>query len=778
MDCDVDVERALAEFREVAQAPGDPDAFVGWLRETGAIDDAQVTALHAGMGVELTGVTLAADEALAHTLDWRTNIRGVAISELGEPVAEYDGFTRLAAIGEGGMARVHLAKDLDLRRKVALKEMAPGLSNNASLVGRFVDEVQITAQLDHPNIVPVYGLVASKDAPAYSMKLIHGLTLQALIRRAAAAADAGHAAPVEAGPDALLDCFVKVCDAVSFAHDKRVIHRDLKPANVMVGEHGEVYVMDWGIAKVLGCAEERAPSEVELAHEGSAEDRIRTRVGDVMGTASYMAPEQAAGRPDLVDARSDSYALGLILQELVTLQPALDGADWETLVERARTGELRPIEHRVPGRRVPRELGAIIRRATARDHTARYPDAAALGAEVRRHLRNEPVSALPDTPLRRSQRWMSKHREATFALVLGLLLLAVSVFAWSVVRRSALEAEARAREARLGQILTAVGGQSAALDAELMAVEAELEGLVSALSQALSRGEPSDGPWHPVHAFVDPALAPPDLAASKRYRAEVSALWPHFSLPPGLSEAEAEPVVRRIVPLRHRFRRALLATRDDRGRDLIGDRDREREALLHEPTTAAWAYVGLDDGILMEMPGRWFDSAGYDPRVRPWYRFSFGQRGRRWGAPFVEVASYVLALPCTAGLFDASGRPRGVVGMAVSFDHLIERYLRMPGVPSVTHAWLVDELGRIVVQTTDFGRYSDPGNVDIAADHPMPPFAEPELVSAMRQERTGYRRLGGRILVFYPLQAVSWHFVAEATPGSPAEGRPPHPAAP
>ncbi len=204
------------------------------------------------------------------------------------------------------------------------------------------------------------------------------------------------------------------------------------------------------------------------------------------------------------------------------------------------------------------------------------------------------------------------------------------------------------------------------------------------------------------------------------------------------------------------------ATRDDRGRPFLGVLERERQALLHEPTAAAWAYVGLEEGILMEMPGRWFDAEGYDPRVRPWYRYSFGKRGRRWGAPFVEVASYVLALPCTEGLFDDLGRPGGVVGMAVSFDHLIERYLHVPAAPSVGHAWLVDQEGRVVVRTTDLGRYSDPEKVDIAADHPMPPFPEPDLVAAMREEGSGYRRLGERILVFCPLQAVDWHFVAEA----------------
>ncbi len=117
---------------------------------------------------------------------------------------------------------------------------------------------------------------------------------------------------------------------------------------------------------------------------------------------------------------------------------------------------------------------------------------------------------------------------------------------------------------------------------------------------AISRGVPSDGPWYPVRAFDHPATAPPDLAHSKRYRAQVSALWPHFSLPPGLTEAEAEPIVRRIVPLRHRFRRALLATRDDRGRPFLGVLERERQALLHVPAGRRHGGAPLLGGLSSE----------------------------------------------------------------------------------------------------------------------------------------------------------------------------------
>ena len=294
-------------------------------------------------------------------------------------------FTITARLGRGGMGEVHRLHDARLQRVLAMKVLRPDRPPNPDAVSRLAAEAQITAQLQHPSIVPVHELGRTGDGRLFfTMQEVEGRTLTSVIQE------------VHDGPPRgderwswtlrrLIDAFVRVCQAVAYAHSRGVLHRDLKPDNVMLGAFGEVLVMDWGLAKVVG----RRDLALESGSFGRV-DTVRTsdgsrstRIGVVAGTPAYMSPEQARGHLTALDERSDVYALGAIFFELLDGHPPYRGASAAELVAQVLAGPpspLRPREGR--GVPLPEELVAICDRAMARDPQDRYPDASALAQDV------------------------------------------------------------------------------------------------------------------------------------------------------------------------------------------------------------------------------------------------------------------------------------------------------------------------------------------------------------------------------------------------------------
>ena len=285
-------------------------------------------------------------------------------------------------IARGGMASVHRVYDRNIRRFVALKRVDPELiQTTPDAVQLFVEEAQITGQLEHPNIVPIYDLgTDDTQVPLFTMKLIRGQTLSELV------AESDRSSHTPAQLRKILEVFLKICDAISFAHSRGVIHRDLKPDNVMIGTHGQVYVMDWGCALLRGPRRAIAPdggSAVAVAVETTSR-RSMPRV--VLGTAAYMAPEQAHGRVDEVDERSDIYGLGAILYYVLTRRPPHGGRNYVESVLRAQAGEVAPPEQVRPQASIPRALAGIAMRALAPEAKDRFGSVAEMRLAVERFL--------------------------------------------------------------------------------------------------------------------------------------------------------------------------------------------------------------------------------------------------------------------------------------------------------------------------------------------------------------------------------------------------------
>jgi serine/threonine-protein kinase len=283
-------------------------------------------------------------------------------------------------IASGGMGVVESAFDNVLLRRVARKTMHAGAEQDAELTVRFIEEAQITAQLDHPNIVPVHDLAANEAEGKvfFTMKLVDGETLSAVFRRL-------HERPFSGLElERVLHVFLKVCDAVSFAHSRGVVHRDLKPDNIMVGSHGQVYVMDWGVALLIRDRAQPADADppISVARPSSAEE-----AGTLVGTVQYMAPEQALGLISAQGPLTDVYGLGAILYVLLTGVGPNFAVTVPDALRLARSGPVPEPETRPAWPALPPGLCRIAMKALSVEPRHRYQSVEALRQDVASFLR-------------------------------------------------------------------------------------------------------------------------------------------------------------------------------------------------------------------------------------------------------------------------------------------------------------------------------------------------------------------------------------------------------
>lgn len=361
--------------------------------------------------------------------------------------------------GKGGIGQVWLAHDADLGRNVALKELRPDRAENPAIVERFLHEAKITGQLEHPGIVPIYEMshrgnaVSLGRAPAdsspsgfstsesksketaqpfYTMRFIRGRTLTKAIQtyhQKKKSGKAGTLALVE-----LVTAFVNVCQALAYAHSRGVIHRDLKGENVVLGDFGEVIVIDWGFAKVLepGASdplsivptEARDDTRLPSAIHWTSDGEHQTLQGQIVGTPAFMSPEQAGGRLDDLDRRTDVYGLGAILYELLTGRPPFVGSDVQEVLRQVR--EEQPQRPRYACAGVPPGLEAVCLRALAKKPEHRYSSADELAREVKRWLADEPPRAYREPILAWFGRWARRHKPHVAGLTVLLLTGVIS----------------------------------------------------------------------------------------------------------------------------------------------------------------------------------------------------------------------------------------------------------------------------------------------------------------------------------------------------------------
>ena len=301
--------------------------------------------------------------------------RGVA------PVAETQERYSLNSLhATGGIGRIWLARDGRMGRDVALKELRPEQADDAMHRARFLREAQITGQLEHPGIVPVYELARRPETgqPFYTMRFVKGRTLSDAAKAHHQKRAAGQADSLEFST--LLNAFVVVCKTVAYAHSRGVIHRDLKGQNIIVGDFGEVVVLDWGLAKLVDRIDEQDQTPAVSLDYHAAGKVDLTMQGDTLGTPAYMAPEQAAGRLGLIDRRTDVYGLGAILYHLLTGKPPFSGANVTEVLRKVESED--PVPPQQLWAETPPTLQAACLRALAKQPAARFASAGELAQEV------------------------------------------------------------------------------------------------------------------------------------------------------------------------------------------------------------------------------------------------------------------------------------------------------------------------------------------------------------------------------------------------------------
>ena len=462
LDSKIESTFQFAELLLELHNSGDVDSLESWIVERGIADSDDIERIRRAASRTLcidsgTPASCEVDSdstrnmgASSHGSEHRSSAwksrratTGTDVEYHGTPgtASRYDWIEQFA---QGGLGAVWKAHDKNLDRSVAVKELLPGSVASPGIISRFVDEATITGQLEHPGIVPIYEFGFKDDGcPYYAMKLLDGETLAKEIT-------AVSKLPLRSAErtlrfNGLLSSFVAICNAIAFAHERGVIHRDLKPGNIVLGKFGEVSIVDWGIAKYYDRDEPEDGEPTYCLRSGTRQSGTRnsesgrsgaganrTRRGDIIGTPSFLSPEQARGNTDL-DPRSDVYSLGVILYEMLTGRAAFSGADTTRIIEDVRNGQFDP-PRQVNGR-IPKPLAAICMKAMAHDRANRYETAMDLGMEIRNFVAGERVGAYDENIVERSIRWGKKHRTILFAAIATLAIVSVvSSFSYLTVK--------------------------------------------------------------------------------------------------------------------------------------------------------------------------------------------------------------------------------------------------------------------------------------------------------------------------------------------------------
>ena len=403
-------------------------------------------------------------------------------------------FCVLRPHASGGLGKVSVARDAELNREVALKELHDRHADNADSRARFLQEAEITGGLEHPGIVPIYGLGQYADGrPFYAMRFIRGESLAQAIDRFHRDAVDDWSNPADVLQfRRLLNRLTDVCNAVDYAHSRGVLHRDLKPDNIMLGQYGETLVVDWGLAKPRGQAgvdahPTPASATIPPSYEGaltplSGSGSAPTLMGSAIGTPAYMSPEQAAGRLDQLGPASDVYSLGATLYVLLSGRSPQEDDDLGIVIQRVQRGEFPPPRSIKPA--APRGLEAICLKAMALRPEDRYSSARKLADDIDAWLADEPVTALPEGWPTRAGRWVKNHRTLVSSAAAVLL---VSVVSLSVGNLRLSAANDRERDAKDAALQAKDAAQAAQAEAERQG--ARNEELLALASKSLERYE-------------------------------------------------------------------------------------------------------------------------------------------------------------------------------------------------------------------------------------------------------------------------------------------------
>lgn len=576
----------------------------------------------------------------------------------------------------GGQGSLSKAVDRVLGCEVALKSLHKELCGNASARENFVKEARLTAALDHPAIIPIHGLFSDDGNGMHlAMKFIDGCTLAEYIRKVVNIYS-------KKGIDNFnekkslrhrLEIFLRVCDAMEYAHARGIIHRDLKLENIMLGRHRAAYVTDWGIASNI---------------------KERGKQQHLTGTPGFIAPEVLDKK--VPDERSDVYSLGIILFELVTLNPAFSGDDLTGVLQRVKAGMHAPLKHRFKFPLAP-DLIAVIRKAINTDPEKRYQSVREFAEDLRRYRANEEVSARPDNFFTRIARWGINHRRGMMLTVMALLLCAIGGMAYTFYHEYRISLSLHIRDNSISMVHSNVTRITNEMGNAMKKYEYYLEQMrMNMLFSALKPGISGQ-------AHKDIFLILPESGASLPEYFVKSEFYRQFIAPDKVvifnfrtGKVSAEHL--------HNFANTALFMRQIVLDVQPGESETAAaERLLKSGQPVRMSYFALSDGTFAAYPAICDFPENYRPEQRKWYTAARKAAGRKvWSQPYRDVGGYSdLVSTCSAAVMDANNRFTGVAALDFSLTRLAERMLHKESqFNSVTHEKMfISAQGKILFRT-------------------------------------------------------------------------------
>lgn len=667
-------------------------------------------------------------------------------------------FDIISKIGEGGQGIVCTAADRSLGRVVALKSLHSDLHKKAESRQHFIAEAKITAQLDYPGIVPVYSLNDDKDGGLHlAMKFINGENLADYLERVRAQYKGEGINKFNEAHSMRkrIEIFLRSCDAIAYAHSRNVMHCDLKPENIMLGQHNDSYIMDWGIARLI--------------QDPSYDPETWSRPAVISGTPRYLAPESINGI--YPDERIDIYALGLILFECVFLKCAYNGKDTKEVIAKVRNGEMESFTHafNVP---VNKDLCAVIRKAVASDRDKRYQSVNELTDDIRAYLANEETTARPDKFFTKIFRFGQRHIKMLLIFALTGLLLAGASVSFSVIQRNKQVNFILQREIALSEAYSRALNVSGLIELQMNHVEKYLKSLSVYASYLLTQDKLYVGNEKKYFCYQD-EIAKKEHASDIRFSEPCNKYISLERLSFNHSSGEYTPQMieqmERLQEFQGVLKKTLLYGNIFREKYAISQID-EKEAVEYffkNGSPILWFYCGFENGLYFSMPGYLEHPENYDPRKRPWYKAVENKTPFDdvvWSVPYMDAVSKRLTLTASIPIFVNQKR----IGV-LAIDNMLQYIARFMKNHGNTEAFLLekvilDDNGRILLSTREDYSVRKDDEKDAESYQALRFFGNSRTFKVIRRRQNGILSVktpqGRRIVyLFSRIDTHDWYYV-------------------
>jgi len=665
--------------------------------------------------------------------------------DLGELTNLYDLYDLNNPVAEGGHAIIYAANDRILNRQVAIKSLRKEMLNDNHTRNNFIAESKLTAQLDHPSIVPIYSLNNDEQNGLFlAMKMINGKTLFGYLNRVISLYKLDGMNQYDERKSLLyrLDVFLKICDAMSYAHSQGIIHCDLKPENIMIGEFRETYVMDWGIAKNVNNI---------------------TPAKKISGTPRYMSPEVI--RCEKIDQRSDIFSLGVILFEIVTLAPAFTGETYNDVMNYIRNNEISEVRHRFNAA-IDADLQAIIRKATRNNRNLRYQTVDELSMDIRRYLDGQEVLARPDGFFGKIVRRCKAHVRLLIFFVAMLLVLIAAGAAYAVFDHLSKALQAQYQQRAFAQCYASTNDVASRMDRFAYGIMCDLNSIAGQAGFFLTHLQIVQPDYKKYfHADLqDPAKAPADTSYSKLYRQYVSLQELSFHTPDKKNIDLAYQVINHLYPIQSMIKQLFIRS-NNLPAESVGDPKIPFDEKISDRMLVRWIYAGFPDGLIMVYPGGSFFSDHYDIRNSPWYWDISHNKKAFWSDPYIDAdEKHNPISSCVVPILGDNGEFLGFVALDMAMNKLTD-FLRDQQRQNLNlvSQYIINGAGLTVIDTSRPDQYNNynanTGEINLRKFH------DPKLFRAIKAKRYGtvmQREVNREVLYcFSYIKSLDWFYVTK-----------------